>query len=139
MNANQKIVLAELIVFLVPVTALAIAMCGIALFAAIMGRPVEPKNIDMGALSFLSLLSLASAWRLTLAYLSGGVDKLASVHAVHLILTLVGAFIASAGLLAWAAGNIGVISPFFFGAPALVPFVHLAVVRFHARTGGKGR
>jgi len=134
LNANQKIVLAELIVFLVPVTALAIAMCGIALFALFMGRPVAADNVYMGALSFLSLLSLASAWRLTLAFISGGADKLASVHAVHLILASVGAAIALAGLVAWAAGNIGVISPFIFGAPALVPFVHLAVVRFHARS-----
>lgn len=134
MNANQKIVLAELIVFLVPVTALAIAMCGIALFASIVGRPVAADNVYICALSFLSLLSLASAWRLTIAFLSGGADKLASVHAVHLILASVGAAIALAGLLAWAAGNIGVISPFFFGTPALVPFVHLAVVRFYARS-----
>ena len=125
--------LAEIIVFLVPVTALAIAMCGITLFAAIVGRPVEPKNIYIGALSFLGLLSLASAWRLTLAFLSGGADKLTSVNAMHMILATVGAAIALAGLLAWAAGNIGVISPFFFGVPALVPFVHLAVVRFRAR------
>lgn len=134
MRSSQRIVLGEVIVFLAPVTVLAFFLCGLSLFAAVTARPVEARALQLSALSIVCLVGLASGWRLALAFLRGGRGRLAKVPGRHTFFAAGAAAIVLVALLAKAAGVTSIVTPFFLGAPALVPFAHLAVERFHARS-----
>jgi hypothetical protein len=128
MSTAQKILMAEVVVLLLPISILAVALCGITLQAAALS-PLEELSVYMGLFSLLSLLGLASGWRLVLAFLIGGPQRLAGVASWHIVLASVAALIAIVGVITRLAGISGPFAPFALGAPALVPFIHLAVVR----------
>lgn len=127
MSTAQKIVLAKAVVLLLPVTILAVILCGIMLQAVVLSH-LEELSVYMGLLSLFCLLGLASGWRLLLAFLIGGPQRLAGVPSWHIALASIAALIANVGVITRLAGISGPFSPFALGAPALVPFIHLVVV-----------
>lgn len=128
MSTTQKVLLVEVVVLLLPVTILAVALCGI-LLKAVALSPLEELSIYMGLLSLFSLLGLISGWWLLLAFLIGGPQRLAEVASWHIGLASVAALIAIVSVITRLAGISGPLGPFALGAPALVPFIHLAVAR----------
>ena len=94
----------------------------------------------LGVASAIAIAAVIAVWRLSLAYLVHGAKVLSECPAVWWKLTMIGVVVAVLGLLSFAgsqliflsggsAGLLSICAFFSFGAPLLVPALHLLWTR----------
>jgi hypothetical protein len=141
-RTSKQLLLVETILFLVPVSLLtglyALFLVPMYSSGALLKEPLEAHAVPM--FTVVGLILQLCGWRVIAAFLIDGREGIRAVAPIYVYASALGAVIVAASCLAFllmVAGFerplFGLLSVNYLAGPALVPFIHVMIERWHSR------
>jgi hypothetical protein len=141
-RTSKLLLLVETVIFLVPVSLLtalyALSLTAMYASGGLRTEPLEAHAVPI--FTFVGLILQLCGWRVVAAFLIDGRQGIRAVATIYVYASVLGAAIVAASGLAFLlllAGFerplFGLLSVNYLALPALVPFIHAMIERWHSR------
>lgn len=141
-RTSKQLLLVEAVIFLVPVSLLtalyALFLIPMYVSGGLLKEPLETHTADM--FTFVGLILQLCGWRVLAAFLIDGRQGIRAIAPIYVYASVLGAAIVAASGLAvllllagFERRLFGLLSANFPAVPALVPFIHVMIERWHSQ------